>query len=196
MANKPKNTSKPIEGDFKAPVDMSENNADPGKPSETQDGQFTAPPPGDAGNVGPVGGEVDKPQSEPKVEMQTTAPTKDLTDAKKKLNDPKDKKAVKQASPAARPSRVAGSHSIFGPRPCVGMPVVYIQPDKENAHNGHSDHPAVVTRVWSDTCVNLKVFFDGGPCEDRTSVNLMTNPERGNGGWAYPFIDSQVDSSK
>ena len=55
--------------------------------------------------------------------------------------------------------------------PQIGDTVVYIQPSHEKPHNGHRDHPALVTYAWSADCLNLKVFFDCGPIEDRTSVN-------------------------
>jgi len=56
--------------------------------------------------------------------------------------------------------------------PSIGRIVVYTQPETEQPFNGHRDHPAIVTHVWSDTCVNLKVFFDCGPTDDRTSAVL------------------------
>lgn len=52
----------------------------------------------------------------------------------------------------------------------VGQMVVYMCPPGE-LHNNHRDHPAVVTTTFSEDMVNLKVFFDCGPVEDRTSVN-------------------------
>jgi hypothetical protein len=52
----------------------------------------------------------------------------------------------------------------------IGDIITYIQPKDETPYNGHRDHPAMVTAVWGDECVNLKVFFDCGPVEDRTSV--------------------------
>lgn len=52
----------------------------------------------------------------------------------------------------------------------LGQNVIYRQGVEDNLFNGHHDHPAVVTCVHSDEMVNLKVFFDCGNCEDRTSV--------------------------
>jgi hypothetical protein len=48
--------------------------------------------------------------------------------------------------------------------------VLYRQPVQEAPVNGTSIHPAVITRVWSDDCVNLTVLFDAAPPAPRTSV--------------------------
>jgi len=53
--------------------------------------------------------------------------------------------------------------------PTIGQIVVFVQPEHEQPFNGHREHPAVVTAVWAADCVNLKVLFDCGPVEDRTS---------------------------
>jgi hypothetical protein len=52
----------------------------------------------------------------------------------------------------------------------LGQTVIYRQPQDDRAMNGHKDHPAIVTCVHPGDMVNVKVFFDGGNCEDRTSV--------------------------
>jgi len=60
------------------------------------------------------------------------------------------------------------------PKPSVGRIVHYFpQPDSEPA-------AAIITRVWSDTCVNLHVFSDGcdQPNEDLTSISLAQDPDR------------------
>lgn len=41
--------------------------------------------------------------------------------------------------------------------------------------NGIDEHPAVITRVWSEHNVNIKIFLDGGPVMDRNNVNLLKN---------------------
>lgn len=57
--------------------------------------------------------------------------------------------------------------------PNIGEPVVFIpNPGDEVAKSNHNTDgvAAVVTRVWSHGCVNLKIFPDCGPVQDRTSV--------------------------
>lgn len=41
-------------------------------------------------------------------------------------------------------------------KPTIGR-IVHFQP----AIEGAGVHPAIITKVWSDTCVNLQVFGDG-----------------------------------
>jgi hypothetical protein len=43
--------------------------------------------------------------------------------------------------------------------------------------NGAEVVPAIITRVWSDTMVNLQVFTDSGPVVAKTSVRLYDTPE-------------------
>lgn len=67
----------------------------------------------------------------------------------------------------------------------IGDIVTYIQPAGEKPYNGHRDHPAMVTAVWGNgpnASVNLKVFFDCGPVEDRTSIS----PHGNYGGYVVP----------
>jgi hypothetical protein len=53
--------------------------------------------------------------------------------------------------------------------PAIGRIVVYVT-DVAGAVNGSRFHPAIITRVWTDDCVNLVVFFDGEGPGVRTSV--------------------------
>lgn len=55
-------------------------------------------------------------------------------------------------------------------KPFLGETVIYVQPGHEQPINGTREHPAIVTRVWNETMVNLKVMFDCGPTESVGSV--------------------------
>ncbi len=50
------------------------------------------------------------------------------------------------------------------------------------ANNGADECPAVVVRVWSDTCVNLKLLTDGAQTQWVTSASLGD----GEGQWNWP----------
>lgn len=76
-------------------------------------------------------------------------------------------------------------------KPSVGR-IVHYTP-QEPASNGTKGqpYPAIITHVWSDTCVNLDVLNDGSfplSCDRYpTSVNLATDP--GNPSprtWSWP----------
>lgn len=68
-------------------------------------------------------------------------------------------------------------------KPSIGRIVIYRGIDS----NGSLEHPAIITRVWSDTCVNLTVFPDNGEVIVKTSVNLDQDKIQSHG-WAWPFI--------
>lgn len=87
--------------------------------------------------------------------------------------------------------------------PTICRSVVYYEGDYEapienqrNKHwrgtNGTREHPAVITHVHSDECVNLHVFFDGALSASRTSSCHL--PDRlfaegmhcTNSGWRWP----------
>lgn len=69
-------------------------------------------------------------------------------------------------------------------RPSVGRIVVY-RPH-ENGPAG-DPIPAVIVRVWSDTCVNLRLFRDSapGPDDHRRSVVLADSPDQVDA-WHWP----------
>jgi hypothetical protein len=64
--------------------------------------------------------------------------------------------------------------------PKIGEIVLFTcNPDDAIAKSNHNDDviPAIVTRVWSHGCVNLKIIPDCGPMQDRTSVvHFSLNP--------------------
>ena len=66
---------------------------------------------------------------------------------------------------------------MSAPKPAVGRIVHVIVDPKRN--NGSDVAPAMITRVWSDTCVNLRVIPDyyPGPEEWLTSVPLYESRE-------------------
>lgn len=91
--------------------------------------------------------------------------------------------------------------------PSVGRIVHYYQGDYEcpvgtfsgppaNQHwtgtNGTRTHPAIVTRVWSDGCVNLIVFYDAeGPTVKTSACYLpdevfIDGVHCTNSGWRWP----------
>jgi len=83
-------------------------------------------------------------------------------------------------------------------RPTIGRIVHYYEGDSEaggrhgSGTNGTRFHPAVITRVWSDTCVNLTVFFDGAAIGNRTSTSELPDAVFAedvhctNSGWRWP----------
>lgn len=62
-------------------------------------------------------------------------------------------------------------------KPSIGRIVLFTE--------GDIDHAAIITRVHSDTCVNLKVFPDAGEIFARTSV-LSDPQKRLNPRWSWP----------
>lgn len=90
-------------------------------------------------------------------------------------------------------------------KPSIGRIVIYVVGDYETAFegfpfdgpNGTREHPAIITRAWSDDCVNLHVFFDANPSGVRMSVmrlpELPEGVERDPGatGWKWPVREPQ-----
>ena len=67
-------------------------------------------------------------------------------------------------------------------RPTIGRVVIY----REHGGPMHIECPAIVTKVHSDTCVNLHVFFDGAPAGYRTSVVQETPGQTFGWSWDWP----------
>ena len=70
-------------------------------------------------------------------------------------------------------------------KPTIGRIVIYklyegFEPCLKNG--GETELPAVIVRVWSDTCVNLKVLTDGVHDEWVTSVVQGEGPRS----WNWP----------
>lgn len=69
-------------------------------------------------------------------------------------------------------------------KPTIGRIVLY----RGVTSNGAEEHPAIVTRVWSDICVNLHVLLDNATPVSKTSVvqdEEMKQPQ----GWRWPPRD-------
>ncbi len=56
------------------------------------------------------------------------------------------------------------------PKPSKGR-IVFVTVDPAT-NNGSNEAPAVITAVWSDTIINVKVLNDGPDNEWKTSVTL------------------------
>lgn len=74
-------------------------------------------------------------------------------------------------------------------KPLIGEIVLFqCNPDDTIATSNHNHDviPAIITRVWSEVCVNLKIIPDCGPMQDRTSVTHQSaNPA----GYHFQFHD-------
>jgi hypothetical protein len=60
-------------------------------------------------------------------------------------------------------------------KPSVGR-IVHIIGPRANS-NGADVAPAIITRVWSETCANVTAFPDCGIAQNLTSVKLVENEE-------------------
>ena len=87
--------------------------------------------------------------------------------------------------------------------PSIGRIVHYYQGDWEapqsmseksawRGTNGTRVHPAMITHVHTDSCVNLMVFWDGGKPDARTSMTVLPDEvfvpgmHCTNSGWRWP----------
>lgn len=60
-------------------------------------------------------------------------------------------------------------------KPSIGRIIIVPAVPAEN--NGATLAPAVITRVWNDTTVNVRVLLDGDETQWRTSITLFQTPE-------------------
>jgi hypothetical protein len=77
-------------------------------------------------------------------------------------------------------------------KPTIGRIVIYKLTDadkaklkelgRHNPNNGAEEAPAMVVRVWSDICVNLRVILDGDDTLWVTSASLGDQPRQ----WQWP----------
>ncbi len=66
-------------------------------------------------------------------------------------------------------------------KPSLGRIVLFHNFDS----NATKEHPAIITRVWSDTCINLTVFPDYSVSIVRSSVNQDEEMKQ-EFGWRWP----------
>jgi hypothetical protein len=76
--------------------------------------------------------------------------------------------------------------------PTVGR-VVWFTPSADDTivRNGTQPLAAIVTCVWSDTCVNLAVFDANGVATNRTSVLLIQDDAARPGGYFCEWMPYQ-----
>jgi hypothetical protein len=69
-------------------------------------------------------------------------------------------------------------------KPSLGRIVLF----RAEHSNGATEHPAIITRVWSDTCVNLTVFPDYAAPVAKSSVAFSDDVDNPNGlyAWRWP----------
>lgn len=60
-------------------------------------------------------------------------------------------------------------------KPSIGR-IVHVFADPKN-NNGADEAPAVITRVWGDHCINVKVLRDGPDTDWMTSLSLYDTRE-------------------
>jgi hypothetical protein len=72
-------------------------------------------------------------------------------------------------------------------KPTVGRIVLFRSESAERTGNGATEVPAIITRVWSEHCVNLQVFRDGSDPISLTSVSMaeLDQPTNHHGTWRW-----------
>lgn len=72
-------------------------------------------------------------------------------------------------------------------KPSIGRIVIYRLPEDKPDINGAREFPAVIVRVWSESCVNLRVFTDGPYTPWVTSVTLLPEDQGERSTCWWPF---------
>lgn len=67
-------------------------------------------------------------------------------------------------------------------KPSVGR--IVLVPMEPSLNNGADVAPAIITRVWSETCVNVRVLRDGHETDWKTSLALFDTAEEASVGHA------------
>jgi hypothetical protein len=72
-------------------------------------------------------------------------------------------------------------------KPSIGRIVIFHcdETQREKMNNFQPDAPAVITAVWGDECVNLKILLDGENTLYMTSSTLGTGERQ----WSWPVIN-------
>jgi hypothetical protein len=94
---------------------------------------------------------------------------------------------VAEAEPRPSPVAEAAAAVQDAPRPSVGRVVLYQPTPAERIGRGGGEFwPAVVTRVWSPTVVNLHVLPDGDRVFYVTSVERARDGADAPRSWRWP----------
>lgn len=75
-------------------------------------------------------------------------------------------------------------------KPTIGRIVIFHcdENQKKSLNNHQNDAPAVITAVWGESCVNLKVIADGEANIWITSVTEGTGERQ----WSWPDLSSSL----
>lgn len=74
-----------------------------------------------------------------------------------------------------------------GQKPSVGRIVDYIPTeDERKAHNYADVAPAIITAVWGENTINVKVFGDASEDYCKTSIMQKVSEEQQGGYWQWP----------
>lgn len=76
-------------------------------------------------------------------------------------------------------------------KPTVGRIVLFRSKNPDDLGNGAIEVPAIVTRVWSDTCINCTVFRDNAAPLSATSVSMTDDFDAGGHHQAWRWMPYQ-----